>query len=106
MNLQLSANAANKLKEILAQEEDKNLKFRVFVAHAHGDHAHYGLGLDYQQENDELVSSEGIEVLLEKGEGFLDGVHVDYDAASDEWSVVNPSLGGHGHDHHHSDHEH
>ena len=101
INFQISENAANKLKEILAQEEDKNLKFRVFVAHAHDDHAHYGLGLDYQKDSDELLhTNQGVDVLLEKGQDFLDGVEVDYDATSDEWSVVNPAKGGHGHHHH------
>ena len=100
MNCTVTTEAASKLGEILAQEEDKNLKLRVFVAHAHGDHAHYGLGLDYQKDTDELVqTASGVEILLEKGQDFLDGIELDYHPESDEWSIDNPSKGGHGHHH-------
>ncbi len=96
MDCKISDSAAMKMKEILSEEEDKQLKFRLFVAHAHGDHAHYGLGLDYPKETDELVTADnGVEVLLEKGQDFLDGVEMDYDPSSDEWSVHNPSMGTH-----------
>ncbi len=96
VDCKISVNAAIKMKEILAEEEDKQLKFRLFVAHAHGDHAHYGLGLDYQKDSDELVKTDdGVEVLLEKGQEFLDGVELDYFPSSDEWNVRNPSKGTH-----------
>lgn len=98
VNCIISDSAGQKLEEILAAEEDKELRFRVFVAHAHGDHAHYGLGLDYPKDTDELVETAfGIPVLLEKGQDFLDGVEIDYDASSDEWTVINARLGGHHH---------
>ncbi len=72
MDCKISDSAAMKMKEILSEEEDKQLKFRLFVAHAHGDHAHYGLGLDYPKETDELVTADnGVEVLLEKGQDFF-----------------------------------
>ncbi|MCF8566622.1 iron-sulfur cluster assembly accessory protein [Alicyclobacillus tolerans] len=97
MNCKVSASAAKKLSEILDQEDDKNLKFRVFVGHVHGNHAHYGLGLDYQKDTDELITTDtGTDVLLEKGQGFLDGVEVDYAASTDEWSIFNPVKGNHG----------
>ncbi|GMA64240.1 hypothetical protein GCM10025859_46800 [Alicyclobacillus fastidiosus] len=66
----------------------------MFDGHAHGNHAHYGLGLDYQKDTDELIATDtGIDVLLERGENFLDGIEVDYDASTDEWSIINPSKG-------------
>lgn len=93
MKCKISESAASKMNEILAQEEDKNLKFRVFVAHAHGDHAHYGLGLDYQKDTDELVvASTGLDVLLERGSGFLDGIELDYNSATDKWSITNRPM--------------
>jgi iron-sulfur cluster insertion protein len=102
MKCVVSASAASRLTDILAQQEDKTLKIRVFVQHAHGDHAHYGLGLDTAKDEDELVLTEsGLEVLLEKGVDFLDGIEIDYDATDDKWVVMNPSKGGHGHHHHH-----
>lgn len=97
MNCRISENATKKLTEILAREDDTNLKFRVFVAHAHGSHAHYGLGLDYQKDADELITTEtGVDVLLERGQEFLDGIEVDYDASTDKWSIINPTKGNHG----------
>jgi Fe-S cluster assembly iron-binding protein IscA len=92
----LSPAAESQLQAIMSEQEDKNLKFRVFVDHAHGDHAHYGLGLDYQKDSDELVVTEaGTEVLLEKGQQFLDGIEVDYDPQSDDWSVHHAAFGHH-----------
>ncbi len=96
MNCKITTSAATKMNEILAQEEDKNLKFRVFVAHIHGNHAHYGLGLDYQKDTDEFITTDhGVEVLLEKGQVFLDGIEVNYDTSNDTWSMTNPSKGNH-----------
>ncbi len=95
MDCKLSDSAATKMKEILSEEEDKQLKFRLFVAHSHGDHAHYGLGLDYPKDTDELITTNGVEVLLEIGQDFLDGVEMDYDPSTDEWNVRNPSKGTH-----------
>jgi len=97
MNCTMSAHAAEKLKEILNQEEEKELRIRAFVSHAHDNHAHYGLGLDVQKETDECVLSEsGVEVLLERGQALLDGIAIDYDPATDEWSITNPNKGNTG----------
>ena len=96
MNCTLTESAAAKIKEIMAQEEDKTLKLRVFVSHAHADHAHYGLGLDKPTEKDEVVQTAGIEILLEKDNEFLDGVEIDYNAEKDTWSATNPEKGNHG----------
>ena len=100
MNCIVSQEAADKLKDILDAEEDNNLKLRVFVAHAHGDHAHYGLGLDYQKDTDAVVkTATGVEILLEDGQDFLDGIEINYHPESDEWSIVNPTKGGDEHHH-------
>jgi iron-sulfur cluster insertion protein len=99
MKCTVSESAAKRLTDILQQQDDKTLKVRIFVQHAHGDHAHYGLGLDTEKDTDELISTEtGVEVLLEKGNEFLDGIEVDYDSTDDKWVVMNPAKGGH---HHH-----
>jgi Fe-S cluster assembly iron-binding protein IscA len=96
MNCTLTESAAAKIKEILNGEEDKELKLRVFVSHSHGSHAHYGLGLDKPKENDDIVQTAGVEVILEKGVDFLDGVVINYDKDQDSWSVTNPTKGNHG----------
>jgi Fe-S cluster assembly iron-binding protein IscA len=96
MKCTLTESAAAKVKEILNGEEDKELRLRVFVSHSHGSHAHYGLGLDKPKENDEVVQTAGVEVILEKGTDFLDGVVINYDKGQDSWSVTNPEKGNHG----------
>ncbi|MED4572473.1 hypothetical protein P9302_23835 [Brevibacillus agri] len=47
MKVKITRNAAKQLTTIMEQEEDKDLKLRVYITHAHGDHAHYGLALDW-----------------------------------------------------------
>ncbi len=76
----------------------RNLKFRVYVTHMHGDHAHYGLKLDEANEHDEVVMTDKeIEVILQKDEPFLDGVKIDYLYLPEEGHVItNPSKGYHG----------
>jgi len=96
MKCTLSESAAAKIKEILNAQDDKDLKLRVFVSHSHGDHAHYGLGIDKPTEKDEVVETAGLEVILEKGNEFLDGVVIDYNQAEDTWSAINPDKGNHG----------
>ncbi|MBP1932112.1 HesB/IscA family protein [Ammoniphilus resinae] len=96
MKCTLSEAAAAKISEVIQEQEDKTLKLRVFIAHSHGDHAHYGLGLDHPTANDEVVPTAGIEVILEKGNEFLDGVMIDYDSERDAWSATNPEKGNHG----------
>ncbi|RIV24572.1 iron-sulfur cluster assembly accessory protein [Alicyclobacillaceae bacterium I2511] len=98
MKCAVSENATRQMQAILDAEEDKDLKFRVFIAHSHGDHVHYGLGLDYVKEADGVVVTEsGLEILLEQGQKFLDGVEIDYNPEEDQWSVTHPDMG---HTHH------
>ena len=46
MKVKISRNAAKVLQLELNKEENQGLLVRVQVTHKHGDHAHYGLGLD------------------------------------------------------------
>lgn len=99
MKCKITRNAAKKLLQELEAEENKELKLRVYVTHAHGDHAHYGLGLDKPTDEDEVVSTDkGIDVILKKGEPFLDGVKIDYLYFPEEGFVItNPAFGNHEH---------
>jgi len=98
MKCKITRNAAKKIQEVLAQEEDKELKLRVYVTHKHGDHAHYGLALDKPTDKDEVVSTDKeIDVILQKDEELLDGVVVDYLYLPEEGFVItNPSKGNTG----------
>lgn len=98
MKCKITRNAAKVLSKELNKEENKDLKIRVLVTHAHGDHAHYGLDLDKATENDEVVSTDkDIDVILNTSEPLLDGVKIDYLYLPEEGFVItNPSKGNHG----------
>ncbi|GEN34319.1 MULTISPECIES: HesB/IscA family protein [Aneurinibacillus] len=98
MKCKITRNAAKKIKEILAQEDTEGKMLRVFITHAHGDHAHYGLDLDTPGENDEIIHTDKeIDVILDKTQSLLDGVKIDYLYLPEEGFVItNPSKGNHG----------
>jgi iron-sulfur cluster insertion protein len=98
MKVKITRNAAKQLNTILEQEEDKELKLRVYITHSHGDHAHYGLALDKPTEEDTVVSTDKeIEVIVKQDEPLLDGIVIDYLYLPQEGYVItNPSKGNHG----------
>ncbi|MFC4099924.1 iron-sulfur cluster assembly accessory protein [Paenibacillus xanthanilyticus] len=98
MKCKISRNAAKVLQAELDKPEHEGKFLRVYVTHSHGDHAHYGLGIDDQSDKDVLVDTDsGIKVLLEKDNDFLDGVRVDYFYSPEEgFAVTNPTKGNHG----------
>ncbi|MED4582179.1 iron-sulfur cluster assembly accessory protein [Brevibacillus choshinensis] len=98
MNVKITRNAAKQLKTIIDQEEDKDLKLRIYITHAHGDHAHYGLALDKPTEEDEVIETDKeIDVIVKKDEPLLDGIILDYLYLPEEGFVItNPSKGNTG----------
>lgn len=99
MQCKVTPSAKKQIRNILSQQTDNNLKLRVYVTEAHGDHAHYGIGLDYQKPEDIVnAATPGVEVLMEKNNEFLNGIVIDYDAGQNSFTVSNPRMGHH---HHH-----
>lgn len=98
MNCRISRNAAKMIKLELDKPENEGKLLRVYVTHAHGDHAHYGMGIDEPTDNDVVVSTDKeIDVILEKDNAYLDGVRIDYFYVPEEgFAVTNPSKGNHG----------
>ncbi|SFE97230.1 Fe-S cluster assembly iron-binding protein IscA [Paenibacillus catalpae] len=98
MNVKITRNAAKVLKLELDKPENEGKKLRVYVTHAHGDHAHYGMAIDEPNEKDVVVSTDKeIDVILEKDNDFLDGVRIDYFYTPEEgFAVTNPSKGNNG----------
>ncbi|TKI55168.1 iron-sulfur cluster assembly accessory protein [Brevibacillus antibioticus] len=98
MKLKITRNAAKQLTPIIEAEEDKELKLRVYITHAHGDHAHYGLALDKPTEEDVVISTDKeIDVIVKKDEPLLDGIIIDYLFLPEEGFVItNPSKGNTG----------
>lgn len=98
MNVKVSRNAAKVILLELQKEENTGKKLRLFVTHKHGDHAHYGMDVDNEKENDVVVTTDkGFDVLLDKNEPLLDGIRIDYFYVPQEgFAVTNPSKGNHG----------
>jgi len=98
MKCKITRNAAKKIKEILAEEEQTDQKLRVFITHKHGNHAHYGMEMSSPTEHDTIVHTDKeIDVLLDSREELLDGVIINYLYIPEEGFVItNPSKGNHG----------
>lgn len=98
MNVKISRIAAKMILMELEQEENKEVKLRVYITHKHGEHAHYGMGVDTPKENDVVVSTDkGIDVILQKDEPLLDGIRIDYFYVPQEgFAITNPGKGNHG----------
>jgi Fe-S cluster assembly iron-binding protein IscA len=98
MKCKITRNAANVLRRELDKPENVDKKLKVFVTHSHGDHAHYGMDLGQATDKDEIVATDkDIDVVLTKGDSFLDGVVIDYLYFPKEGFVItNPSKGNHG----------
>ncbi|MEF2247795.1 MULTISPECIES: iron-sulfur cluster assembly accessory protein [unclassified Paenibacillus] len=98
MKCKITRNAAKMLKLELDKPENAGKLLRVYVTHSHGDHAHYGMGVDEPTDKDVVVSTDKeIDVILEKDNELLDGVRIDYFYVPEEgFAISNPSKGNHG----------
>ena len=71
--------AADKVRELLAQENDPSLALRVFVAGGGCSGLQYGMTLDEEQEGDTVIPISGFSILVdEMSMGYIDGSEIDY----------------------------
>jgi iron-sulfur cluster assembly protein len=71
--------AAEKIRELLKQENDESLGLRIFVAGGGCSGLQYGMTLDEEQEGDTVVATEGFRVFIdEMSLGYIMGSEVDY----------------------------
>ena len=71
--------AADKVRELLTQENDPSLGLRIFVAGGGCSGLQYGMTLDEQQEGDTIIAQSGFNVLVdEMSIGYITGSEVDY----------------------------
>ncbi|WP_055108728.1 HesB/IscA family protein [Paenibacillus ihumii] len=98
MSVKITRNAAKVIKRELEKEENQGLVLKVFITHAHGDHAHYGLDLVKPAGTEHIVSTDKeIDVIIDLSEPLLEGVKIDYLYFPEEGFVItNPSKGNHG----------
>ena len=94
MNLQESA--VIKLKDLLLEENNPNLKFRVFVQGGGCSGMSYGFTLDETQNEDDWdLEISGVKVLVDSmSGGYLQGAVIDYrdDVMGASFSISNPQA--------------
>ena len=75
----MTPSAAEKVRELLAQENDPALGLRIFVAGGGCSGLQYGMTLDEAQEGDSVIQQEGFKILVdEMSVSYIDGSEVDY----------------------------
>jgi iron-sulfur cluster assembly accessory protein len=71
--------AADKVHELLVQENDPCLALRVFVAGGGCSGLQYGMTLDEEQDGDTVITISGFHILVdEMSMGYIDGSEIDY----------------------------
>lgn len=77
--LTMTSAAADKVRELLKQENDPTLGLRVFVAGGGCSGLQYGMTLDEEQEGDTVVSLGDFNVFVDDMSlGYITGSEVDY----------------------------
>lgn len=88
--------AVAKIRDILAEENNPELKLRVFVQGGGCSGMQYGFTLDEEQNEDDWdLEINGVKVLVDSmSGGYLQGAEIDYreDAYGSSFSIKNPSA--------------
>jgi len=77
--INMTSAAADKVRELLTQENDPSLALRVFVAGGGCSGLQYGMTLDEEQEGDTVIRISEFNILVdEMSVGYIDGSEIDY----------------------------
>ena len=77
--LSITPSAADKVRELLEQENDPSLALRIFVAGGGCSGLQYGMTLDEEQDGDTVITQGEFKVLVdEMSLGYINGSEVDY----------------------------
>lgn len=94
--LTLTDNAVNKIKDLLAEENNPNLKLRTFVQGGGCSGMQYGFTFDESQNEDDFaIKEDGIIVLVDSASMmYLDGASIDYkeDVMGSTFTINNPNA--------------
>lgn len=89
--LEFTDNAANKVKELLAEENDPNLKLRAFISGGGCSGFQYGFTFDEEQNDDDFVfEKNGVKLLVDvMSMQYLAGSKIDYkeDETGDQFVI-------------------
>lgn len=94
--IRMSDNAVSKIKELLVEEGNPNLKLRVFVQGGGCAGFQYGFSFDENiAEDDTVVEKDGIQMLIDAiSYQYLIGAQVDYkdDLEGAQFTIKNPNA--------------
>jgi iron-sulfur cluster insertion protein len=92
----VSEQAASKIQDIMAEENNANLKLRVFVQGGGCSGMSYGFTLDEEQNEDDWdLEISGVRVLVDSmSGGYLQGAELDYqeDQYGSQFTIKNPNA--------------
>jgi iron-sulfur cluster insertion protein len=92
----ITESAVAKIQDILTEENNPNLKLRVFVQGGGCSGFQYGFTLDEEQAEDDWdIESNGVSVLVDSmSGGYLQGATIDYkeDDYGSSFSISNPNA--------------
>ena len=92
----VTENAVAKLQDLLAEENNANLKLRVFVQGGGCSGMSYGFTLDETQNEDDWdLEISGVKVLVDSmSGGYLQGAEIDYkeDINGSQFVIKNPNA--------------
>ena len=92
----MAPNAIAKIKELIAEENNPNLKLRMFVSGGGCSGMQYGFTFEEQgQEDDFVLEFDGIHLLIDSmSSQYLQGAEVDYTESlqGSQFSIKNPQA--------------
>jgi iron-sulfur cluster insertion protein len=93
----ITDSAVTKIKEILSEETDPNLKVRMFVQGGGCSGFQYGFTLDDQgaQDDDFVIEKDGIEILVDAmSSQYVQGAEVDWteSVTGSQFAIRNPNA--------------
>ncbi|OSM07178.1 iron-sulfur cluster insertion protein ErpA [Magnetofaba australis] len=96
MSVTLTDNAAKKLSELIAEENNPNLKLRIFVSGGGCSGFQYGFTFDENQDDtDIMVEKDGVKVLVDAVSiNHLRGSEIDFveDLNGAQFQIKNPNA--------------
>ena len=92
----ISDSAVTKLKEIIAEEENPNIKVRMFVQGGGCSGMQYGFTLEEEQnEDDFVIEKDGVQLLIDAmSSQYVQGAEVDWTESvqGSQFAIRNPNA--------------
>jgi iron-sulfur cluster insertion protein len=94
--IEVTESAIDKISDLLAEENNPNLKLRTFIQGGGCSGFQYGFTFDEEQnEDDFIIEKRGVKLLIDSmSMQYLTGATIDYieDAMGNQFSIKNPNA--------------